>query len=278
MFVTSGAGVLKKVLLSRPTYLKPAPINEIAKLWKDSVLDVEKMEKEHELLADTYRANGVEVVYLEANENRPNAVFARDFGACVREGYILGSFKYELRLHEHIDYKAKMEELNIPVIARCDQGLFEGGDFMFLGDRYLVIGMADRSDEAGVAAIRAQLAPYGYEVLGIPLKPAYLHLDMCFNLVDDHLAVAYVDGMPEALLALTKRLGIELIAISEQEIFEHGCNLQALGNKRVISLKKNERVNLELKKRGMKVLALDIEEILKAGGGPHCMTFPLERA
>jgi N-dimethylarginine dimethylaminohydrolase len=32
-----------------------------------------------------------------------------------------------------------------------------------------------------------------------------------------------------------------------------------------------------LSKRGMDVIELDITEILKAGGGPHCMTFPLER-
>ena len=31
MFVKNGTGELKKVLVSRPEYLKPAPINEIAK-------------------------------------------------------------------------------------------------------------------------------------------------------------------------------------------------------------------------------------------------------
>lgn len=31
MFVKNGTGVLKKVFVSRPDYLKPAPINEIAK-------------------------------------------------------------------------------------------------------------------------------------------------------------------------------------------------------------------------------------------------------
>ena len=31
MFVKNGTGVLKKVLLSKPQYLKAAPINEIAR-------------------------------------------------------------------------------------------------------------------------------------------------------------------------------------------------------------------------------------------------------
>ena len=70
---------------------------------------------------------------------------------------------------------------------------------------------------------------------------------------------------------------IELIRVPEEMIFAHGCNLQALGKKRVMSLKQNTAVNEQLRKKGMTVIELDITEILKAGGGPHCMTFPLLR-
>ena len=84
MYVANGTGVLKKVLLSRPTYLKPAPINEIAKKWEHTVMDVKIMEKEHQLLVQAYEQNGVEVVQLPADEERPNAVFARDFGGCLK--------------------------------------------------------------------------------------------------------------------------------------------------------------------------------------------------
>lgn len=28
---------------------------------------------------------------------------------------------------------------------------------------------------------------------------------------------------------------------------------------------------------GLKVIEVDLKEILKGGGGPHCMSFPLER-
>lgn len=74
-----------------------------------------------------------------------------------------------------------------------------------------------------------------------------------------------------------KKQEIEIIPVEEEAIFKHGCNLQALGNHRVMSLKQNTYVNRELEKRGMTVIELDITEILKAGGGPHCMTFPLVR-
>ena len=277
MYVKNGTGELKKVLVSRPEYLKPAPINEIARKWKDTTMDVAMMLREHEEFVKAYEDAGVVVEFLDADEDRPNSVFARDFGGCVKEGYILGNFKLDMRYKEHVDYEKRMEELGIPKIGEVKEGLFEGGDFMFINEKWIAVGMADRTDEAGLKELKAILEPLGYEVTGVPLKKEYLHLDMCFNLVDDHLAVAYVDGLPEEFKALLAEREIELIPVSEEAIFLHGCNLQALGNHCVLSLKQNEKVNQELTKRGMKVIEMDITEILKAGGGPHCMTFPLIR-
>ncbi len=276
MFVKNGTGRLRKVLLSPPDFLKAAKINEIAKLWNYD-LDNEKMKIEFQALVQAYKDNDIEVCFLGADEERPNSVFARDFGGCVKEGYILGNFKYPLRFKEHIDYEKRMEELGVPLIARCNEGILEGGDFAFLDERTIAIGMADRTDELGVNEVREQLAPLGYEVIGVTIKKEYLHLDMCFNLVDETLAVAYVEGLPKSFVERLTRMGIELIPVTEESIFAHGCNLQALGNKKVLSLKQNEWVNEELRKKGINVIELDITEILKAGGGPHCMTFPLLR-
>lgn len=208
MYVRNGTGVLKKVLVSKPVYLEAAPINEIARKWEKVPLDKEKMRKEHEEFVSAYREAGVEVEYLEADPQRPNAVFSRDFGGCVKEGYILGNFKLPLRYKEQVDYERRMEELGIPMIARCREGLFEGGDFAFLREDWIAVGMADRTDRAGLLELKTQLEPLGY---------------------------------------------------------------------RVMSLAGNQEVNEALVKKGMEVIALNVSEILKAGGGPHCMTFPLCR-
>ena len=117
-----------------------------------------------------------------------------------------------------------MGELGIPAIVECKEGLFEGGDFAFLNENTIALGMVERTNEKEF-----------------------------------------------------EELKIDIIPVEEQAIFEHGCNLQALGNRKVISLKRNTYVNEELRKRGMEVIELDITEILKAGGGSHCMTFPLIR-
>lgn len=277
MFVKDGTGILKKVLVSKPEFLKPAPINEIARKWKDTTMDVETMLREHQGFVNAYQKAGVEVAYLEPDAQRPNAVFARDFGGCVKEGYILGRFKLDMRYREHVDYKKRMEELGIPMIGEVKEGLFEGGDFMFMNEHWIAVGMADRTNEAGLRELKAILEPFGYEVTGVPLKQEYLHLDMCFNLVDEHLAVSYQDGLPQEFRELLKKRDIEIIDVPEEAIFLHGCNLQALGGHRVMSLKRNESVNERLAAKGMDVIEVAVTEILKAGGGPHCMTFPLIR-
>ena len=277
MFVKDGTGILKKVLVSKPEFLKPAPINAIARKWKDTTMDVETMLREHQEFVNAYQKAGVEVAYLEPDAQRPNAVFARDFGGCVKEGYILGRFKLDMRYREHVDYKKRMEELGIPMIGEVKEGLFEGGDFMFMNEHWIAVGMADRTNEAGLRELKAILEPFGYEVTGVPLKQEYLHLDMCFNLVDEHLAVSYQDGLPQEFRELLKKRDIEIIDVPEEAIFLHGCNLQALGGHRVMSLKRNESVNERLAAKGMDVIEVAVTEILKAGGGPHCMTFPLIR-
>ena len=68
-------------------------------------MDVPTMLREHELFVGAYKKAGVEVEFLEPDEERPNSVFARDFGGCVKEGYIMGRFKLDMRYKEHIDYK-----------------------------------------------------------------------------------------------------------------------------------------------------------------------------
>lgn len=277
MYVKNSSSVMKKVLMCRPTYLQAAPINEIAKKWSSKPLDRDKMEYEHQQMIKAYEKNGVEVELLEADATRPNSVFSRDFGGCIREGYILGRFKEPIRFKERMSYEEKMAQLGIPKVVEVKEGLFEGGDFTYLDDYTIAIGMVARSDQKGVEEIKDGLKPYGYEVIGVPCDPQYLHLDLCFNLVDEHLAVVYSEGLPKPFLELLRQKEIDTIEVPTESVFKHGCNLQAIGNKRVISLKQNTFVNEALDKKGFEITEVDITEILKAGGGPHCMTFPLKR-
>lgn len=277
--VISATGVLKKVLVSRPDYLALAPINKIASDWiaKGITIDRTKAICEHDELVEIYKNNDVEVEILEPEEGLTSMVFARDFGFNLKEGFVLGKFKESIRQPESQKYEAKLESMGIPMIARCTDGVLEGGDFWQLDEKTLAIGMLQRSNKKGIENIRQQLAPLGYRIIEVECNPLYLHLDMVFNIVGDKLAVAYWEGLPKHFQDYLTEHEYDIIRIQEEGVYKHFSNLQALGNRRVISLKANVDVNRQLRERGYEVFELDSEEILKTGGGPHCMTFPLSR-
>lgn len=278
--VVSASGVLKRVLLSRPDYLELTPIDTISISWieKGEKIDVEKARKEHDELIRIYEGNGVKVDICEPRKPFVNMVFARDFGFNLKEGFVLGHFREPVRQRESEIYAKEMEKLGIPMIAKCTKGVIEGGDFWQLDEKTLAIGILQRSNEEGVMNIRKQLEPYGYKIMTIASDPKYLHLDMIFNIVAEKVAVTYWDGLPKHFQEYLKKEQYDIIKINEEGVFKHFSNLQALGNRKVISLKENIEVNQQLRAHGLEVFELDATEILKTGGGPHCMTFPVCRS
>ena len=276
MFVKNSTGKLKQVLMSYPQYLSIEPINVISKYFKDHQLDKKKIDEEFNLLVQTYQNLGIEVFFLPPSETYPDSVFARDFGACLKDGYILGRFKHEYRKNERKAYEKKMQELNIPQLFKIHEGYFEGGDFFFLDDKTIVIGLSERTNQIGYQEIKKHFKNQ-YEVLFVKSDPEFLHLDMCFNLIDEHLALICKEAFDISFLQELQKRKIELIEVSKEDIFRHGLNVQALGDKKVLALKKNHDINLQIKQKGYEVIELDITEILKCGGGIHCMTFPLKR-
>ncbi|HJW74288.1 MAG TPA: arginine deiminase-related protein, partial [Thermoleophilia bacterium] len=103
-FVPNSTGRLRKVLLCPPTYFSFQPINEITRgvLARGEAADLAAMAHEHAALLDAYRSAGVEVVLAEPQPDLPYQVYARDFGACLAEGVLIGSFREPVRQGEEL--------------------------------------------------------------------------------------------------------------------------------------------------------------------------------
>ncbi len=280
IYVRNATNELRKVMVSSPAYYVFDGINEIAKNWirQGETEQNERMLSEWQTLLAAYQANGVEVVEVPAHPEQAEQAFARDFGAMVKEGAIIGRYRHQTRQKETAIYEAQLKALDIPIIARVEEGFFEGGDFWMLDEHTLAIGLIDRTNEAGLADLRRQLAAYDYQLIGVPSDPKNLHLDMIFNIVAEKVCLAATDELPAEFLALLRKLDYQIIHVPSELVFKHGCNVQALGNRRVIGIENNHSVNQELVKTGIEVIKLPLEQLLKTGGGPHCLTFPLERA
>jgi N-dimethylarginine dimethylaminohydrolase len=272
-FVKNSIGVLKKVLMCPPTFALSEKIVNGEKIK----VNTETCIKEHNELVNAYRENGVEVSFMDPDTRFFDEVFSRDFGTCVKEGYILGNFKNKDRVGETKLYEEKMKELKVPCILKCTKGFFEGGDFFMLDENTLAIGMLERTDEAGVREITNGLKQYGYEVIGVSSMEKCIHLDMCFNIVDEKLAVACREVLPQSFLDVLNDRGFNIIDVDRKDIMSCFCNIQSLGRHRVMSFKNNSVVNKKLRSYGIEVIEIDLNEIFKHNGGIHCMTFPLKR-
>jgi len=54
-------------------------------------------------------------------------------------------------------------------------------------------------------------------------------------------------------------------------------NVVTLGGGRVLSFKQNVELNRKLRSLGIEVLDPSMSQSVKNGGGPHCLTFEIER-
>ncbi len=278
-YVANSTGRLRRVLLCPPTYFDFQPINEITRkvLADGEHPDLATMQREHAEFVDAYRSAGVEVELIDPAADLPYMVYARDFGACLAEGVLIGSFKEPVRQGEELHYERKVRELGVPVIGKIARGAFEGGDFWFLDEATVAHGVVARSTWEGVRDAARILEPLGYTVMGVQLASKNLHLDMAFNIVAPGLAVCATEQMPESFLRMLEKRGFELIDVPSEGVFKHHCNIQALGDGRVLTFAGNTVVNQRLKACGLEVITPEITQLLKGGGGPHCMTFPLSR-
>ncbi|WP_025730115.1 dimethylarginine dimethylaminohydrolase family protein [Atopobacter phocae] len=278
-YVSNAYNELKEVLVCSPKYYKFNAINEITKGWMDKG-EIEKndqMVKEWNTLIKAYEENGVKVHQMNPLKELEVQTFSRDFGAMIKEGAIIGKFRHPARQGETKVYEQKLKELGIPIVARCNAGCFEGGDFWMIDEHTLAFGLVDRTDKAGVDNLREQLEKFGYTVVGVPAHPDNLHLDMIFNIVADKICLAATDELPYQFIEMLNRRGFKIIHVPSELVFKHGCNVQALGNGKVLGIENNTMVNEAMEAEGLEVIKLPLSQILKAGGGPHCMTYPVKR-
>ena len=48
-------------------------------------------------------------------------------------------------------------------------------------------------------------------------------------------------------------------------------------NKKILIYEWNKRIIMELERSGIEVISIPGKELVKGGGGPHCMTCPILR-
>jgi len=277
--VYNSTGVLKKVLLCSPTYYELVPVNEVALKHIDAgdKVDHEVVGKEHAEMADALRSASVEVLWENPHPEHPAQVFTRDFGTNTKMGPLIGKFRYPQRFGDEDFAIAVFEREDIPMVGRVTAGAFEGGDCYYLDDETLVVGIGNRSTPTGVEKARGILAPHGINVLGVEFLAKWNHLDCIFGVLAERLCLAVPEVLPDSFKQMLRDRKFEIIEMTGDDSMKMYPNVVTLGNGRVLSFKQNVELNKKLRSLGIEVLDPSMSQSVKNGGGPHCLTFEVER-
>ncbi len=224
-------------------------------------LDFDRAALQHRNYVKALAACGAEVNALDINENEPDGVFIEDTAIVLDEVAVLASMGTAARRQEPTALRPVLEQ-HRQVQAIESPARIEGGDVLRVG-RKLIVGLSQRTDEAGIAALTQIVEPHGYSVTAIPIEQC-LHLKTaCTALPDGRLLVNPNWINTEALS------GFDLVWIPPEEPW--AANTLPLGNDVVLPAAHIETAEL-IQNLGFPVKPVDISEFAKAEGGVTCLS------
>jgi N-dimethylarginine dimethylaminohydrolase len=103
------------------------------------------------------------------------------------------------------------------------------------------------------------------------------HLDAIFVIVSDKTCVACTEALPGEFLQLLRDRSFEILDVSIEEARNVGCNVVSLGRDVICSSQRARKLNERLRAMGFTVLEPCLDMLHGQGGGPRCLSFPLER-
>jgi N-dimethylarginine dimethylaminohydrolase len=270
---------------ARDAFSAPA---QIEREWRDLNFtgppDFARAVDEYEAFLELLQSSGADALCLPAgNGVGMDSIYARDASVVTPAGMVLCRMGKRQRTGEPAAQEHAFRAWGIPVVGAIQPpGMLEGGDVVWLNDRTVAIGRGYRTNDEGIAQFRALVGP-SVEILVAELPhwqgpDDVFHLMSVISPVDVDLAVAYSALMPIPFRERLLDLGYGLVEVPSEEFPSMGANVLAIAPRRVIVLEGNPRTRARLEQAGAEVLVYSGTEIsVKGGGGPTCLTRPIQR-
>lgn len=271
----------------RRVYVR-APVRADLHEWKSfgwrSEPDSSRADEEHAAFrAEIERAGADIVTGSSAIAGDPDAIYTYDPVLMTDVGAILLRPGKEGRRLEPEAMAQDLAHAGVRIAGRIEPpATAEGGDLFWLDRSTLLAGRGYRTNDGGVAQLRAALGP-AVDVIVFDL-PHFRGADECLHLMsfvsplDTDLAIAYLPMMPVRLLEILRDRGVRVVEVPDAEFGSMGPNVLALGPRVALALEGNPQTRRRMEAAGVDVRTYTGTEISHKGeGGPTCLTRPLER-
>jgi dimethylargininase len=225
-------------------------------------IDVALARRQHAAYREALAGLGVEVIVLPADERFPDGCFVEDTAVVVGDLALITRPGAPSRRGE-VDAVAAALAGHLELARMVAPATLDGGDCLRLG-RTIYVGRSLRTDDAGIAALRALAARRGVEVVAVPMAPEVLHLKcVCARLADDTVLVA--DGALDAAIFA----GARVVRAPAGE--SYAANALAIGEAVLVS-DGYPGTAVAIDAAGFRVIPLPTSEVRKADGALTCLS------
>lgn len=278
---SSEHGKLSAVLLKRPGP-ELDNIEDYDAVQMRSDLRPEIARAQHDAMADAYEANGVSVYYVENGRlDKPNSFFIRDLMLMTPEGAIITRPASTVRAGEERYVAEALARLGVPILMSVHgNGTFEGADVMWVNRDLCFLAEGLRTNTEGANQVERMLKEIGVaDVVRVQLPWGAMHLDGLLNILDNDLAVVWPRRTPFPVVRTLKDRGFRIIEVSDEDEAQHKLpmNFVALEPGKILIPEGADTMKHVYEEHGVTCVEVDISELIKGGGGIHCMTGFLKR-
>lgn len=279
--VSSECGRLGAVLLHRPGG-ELDEIEDYDAVQMRADLRPAVARAQHDALAEAYRVNGVAVHYLEGTRpDKPNTVFVRDLMLMTPEGAIVTRPASTVRAGEERFVAEALARLGVPILMSVHgEGTFEGADVVWVDRDLCFLAEGLRTNAAGADQVERMLREIGVgEVVRVGLPYGAMHLDGLLGILDRDLAVVWPRRTPHRAVSTLRERGFRLVEVTDEREAQEclPMNAVALAPGVVLMPAGGETLRAAYEAAGVTCHVVDVSELIKAGGGLHCMTGFLKR-
>jgi len=232
-----------------------------------------------------FREKNISTCFFPINKKtKIDSIYCRDASIATDFGIIICNMGKQGRIHEPYAQLEAYKMNNINILGEIKfPGTLEGGDVAWLDQNTLAVGHTYRTNEEGISQLKGLLQPKGIEIIVVELphykgKSDVFHLMSILSPVDKNLAVVYSPLMPIKFRNELLERGFQLIEVPEQEFDSMGCNVLAIAPRDCLMVAGNPITRKLLEDAGVSVHIYEGNEIsVKGGGGPTCLTRPIDR-
>ena len=229
-------------------------------------IDLPRARAQHDAFEWTLVEVGCTVRRIDASADMPDSVFIEDMAIVFPEAAVIARPGADSRRVEVPGVVSALRRFGIPTREIADPGTLDGGDVLRIG-RQVFIGSSTRTNATAINQMRRFLRPLGYRVSAVPVEGCL------------HLKSAVTAVSADTVLINTRWVSADAFGAFHQipvDEDEPAAANALLIEDEVVYPAGFPKTAARLKKHGLRVRVVELDELAKAEGGVTCCALVLE--